>query len=152
MKMPRKKYTAFNAGRMVLLAVLLVFILASCKKDKGPQIPNVYVNLNLDISSTLYIELNSVGGWVNITGGYKGITVYRSSIDEFVAFERCCSYDPDVNAARVVVDTSGLTLTDAVCGSQFLILDGSVVTGPATAPLLQYRADFDGDNLHIYNN
>jgi hypothetical protein len=131
--------------------LFLIVIMYSCKKDKGPQIPNLYVSLNLDISSTIYIELNSVGGWVNITGGYKGIIVYRVTMDEFVAFERCCSYDPDVEAARVVVDTSGLTLTDAVCGSRFLILDGSVVNGPATQPLKQYHADYDGDILHIYN-
>jgi hypothetical protein len=131
--------------------MLLVIFALSCKKDDRPQIPNVYVNLNLDISSTLYIELNSVGGWVNLTGGYKGITVYRMSTDEFVAFERCCPYDPDVSAARVTVDTAGLTLSDAVCGSRFLILDGSVINGPATSPLKQYHADFDGDFLHIYN-
>jgi hypothetical protein len=143
--------TKLTVNAVKILFVLLIILPCSCKKDERPQIPNVYVNLTLDISSTLYIELNSVGGHVNLTGGYKGITVYRLSTDEFVAFERCCSYDPDVADARVVVDTSGLTLSDAVCGSQFLILDGSVVNGPATAPLKQYRTQFDGDYLKIYN-
>jgi hypothetical protein len=135
------------------MLVFLFLLLASdaCKKDQYANIPSVYVNLNLDISSTLYIELNNVGGWVNITGGYKGITVYRSTYEDFVAFERCCPYDPDIEAARVSVDASGLTLTDTVCGSTFLILDGSVVNGPASMPLKQYYTSFDGDNLHIYN-
>ena len=134
-----------------LVFALLLISVSGCKKEQQAEIPNVYVNLDLDISSTLYIELNTVGGHVNLTGGYKGITVYRESIDQFIAFERCCSYDPDVEAARVVVDTAGLSLTDPVCGSKFLILDGSVIKGPATAPLKQYRTSFDGDNLHIYN-
>jgi len=60
-----KKITAF--------ALLIVFVIAiqgsSCKKEAYANIPNVYVNINLDISSTFYIELNNVGGWVNITGG-----------------------------------------------------------------------------------
>jgi hypothetical protein len=145
---PLKALTVI-AGKSLLALLLVSF--PACKKDNSPQIPNVYVNLSLDISSTFYIELNSVGGWVNITGGYKGITIYRVSTDEFVAFERCCPYDPDVDAARVAVDTSGLTLSDAVCGSRFLILDGSVVNGPATAPLKQFRTVFDGDILKIYN-
>lgn len=142
-----KKITAF--------ALLILFIISiqgsSCKKEAYANIPTVYVNINLDISSTFYIELNNVGGWVNITGGYRGITIYRSSTDDFVAFERCCPYDADVEAAIVDVDPSGLTLTDTVCGSTYLILDGSVVSGVATVPLKQYNADFDGDNLHIYN-
>jgi hypothetical protein len=142
-----KKITAFSF--LILFAAAL--ITSSCKKEAYADIPNVYVNLSLDISSTFYIELNNVGGWVNLTGGYRGITVYRSSYDTFVAFERCCPYDADVDAAMVEVDASGLTLTDSICGSTFLILDGSVVNGPATVPLKQYRADFDGDILRIYN-
>ncbi len=136
---------------LVLILFSILFQESSCKKEDYANIPNVYVDISLDISSTFYIELNNVGGWVNLTGGYKGITVYRSSTDAFVAFERCCPYDADVSAAIVQVDDSGLTLTDSICGSTFLILDGSVVNGPATMPLKQYRADFNGDILHIYN-
>jgi hypothetical protein len=143
-----KKITAFG---IALLLAFLIFTFDSCKKDQYSEIPNVYVNLTLDISSTMYIELSTVGGYVNLTGGYRGITVYRSSQYDFVAFERCCPYDPDVDSARVVVDLSGLTLTDAACGSTYLILDGSVVSGPATMPLKQYHTDFNGDDLHIYN-
>jgi hypothetical protein len=135
----------------LLLLAGAFFFGTACKKDSYSDIPNVYVNLHLDISSTLYMELTHVGGWLNLTGGYKGITVYRSSTVEFVAFERCCPYDPTVPDARVFVDDSGLSLTDPECGSQFLILDGSVIQGPAGMPLKQYRTNFDGDNLHIYN-
>jgi hypothetical protein len=135
----------------LVVSVCSLISILGCKKDSYSEIPNVYVNLNLDITSTLYIELTHVGGWVNLTGGYRGITVYRLSDAEFMAFERCCPYDPNVEGARVAVDTSGLTLTDAVCTSRFLIIDGSVVKGPATMPLKQYRTEFDGDNLHIYN-
>lgn len=141
--------------KITCCTLLLVFLISlpfgGCKKEDYAEIPNVYVNLYLDISSTLYIELASVGGYVNITGGYKGITVYRASTDQFMAYERCCPYDADVSSARIEVDPSGLTLTDSTCGSTFLILDGSPVSGPATMPLKQYRTDFDGDNLHIYN-
>jgi Rieske Fe-S protein len=88
---------------------------------------------------------------VNLTGGYRGITVYRASQYDFVAFERCCTYDVEVDSARVDVDPSGLSLSCPACGSQFLILDGSIITGPATRPLKQFYTQFDGDDLHIYN-
>lgn len=132
------------------MTIALIFA-CSCKKDQYAEIPNVYVNLYLNINSTLYIELNNVGGWVNLTGGYRGILVYRESTDIFKAYERACPYDPDESGAIIVVDASGLTMSDATCGSQYLILDGSVVSGPATLPLKQYRTDFDGSTLHIYN-
>jgi hypothetical protein len=143
--------TRITRTGLLLLSVFLLATDAGCKKDYYKEIPSVYVDVYLDISSTLYIELSTVGGYVNLTGGYRGITVYRGSIDEFVAFERCCPYDPEVDSARVKVDTSGLTLSDAACGSTYLILDGSVVDGPATMPLKQYRTYFDGDILHITN-
>lgn len=123
----------------------------SCKKDVRHEIPNVYVNLYIDPNSTMYFQLNTVGGWLHLTGGYRGITVYRASVDEFVCFERTCPHDADQESAYVDVDQNGLTLTCKTCSSQFLILDGSVVTGPATIPLKKYNNTYDGLVLHIYN-
>lgn len=136
---------------LIILLGSAIMTAGSCKEDPYDEIPDVYVDMWLDISSTMYIELTAVGGWVNVTGGYKGITVYRASMDEFVAFERCCTYDPHTDSARVVVDVSGLSLTCGSCGSTFLILDGSIVNGPAKIPLKQYRTFFNGDDLRIYN-
>ncbi len=131
------------------LTALLIF---SCrKKNEYPLIPNVYVNLYIDINSALYNDLNSVGGYLYLTGGNRGILVYRNSIDEFKAFERTCPYDPDKDCARIEVDLSGLFAIDSCCFSKFLLLDGSVHNGPSTLPLKQYRTTFDGDFLHIFN-
>jgi len=135
----------------------LFFILAfsiwlfACKKDVKNPIPDVYVNFYMNISSTLYLELSSVGGYVNVTGGYKGITVYRLSTEEFLAFERACPYDWETDSAIVEMEPSGLVLKCHSCESEFLIIDGSVISGPATISLKQYNASYDGQMLHIYN-
>ena len=142
---------SITKNTIAILLMVALFFSGSCDKNNYTDIPDVYVNLYLDISSTMYIELSTVGGWVNITGGYKGITVYRYSQYDFIAFERCCTYDVEVDSARVMVDPSGLTLTCPACGSTFLILDGSIVNGPASRPLKQYMTYFNGDDLHIYN-
>jgi len=136
---------------ILLLSAALLLLFVSCKKDVKNPIPDVYVNFYLNISSTLYIELASVGGWVNLTGGYKGIVVYRSSTDEFMAFERACPYDWEVDSAYVSVEPSGLVLKCKSCGSEFLIIDGSIVNGPATVSLKQYYTEYDGQNVHVYN-
>lgn len=135
------------------LIILLVLISPACDKDKGYEpIPNVYVNINLDINSTIYSDLAIVGGHAYLTGGYRGIVVYRMSNDEFVAYDRACPYDHDKDDdARVDVEDNGLTLIDSVCMSRYLLLDGSVVEGPAQRPLKNYRTSFNGSNLLIYN-
>lgn len=137
------------------ISVALVLLLSSTwscgEKQAHDSIPEVSVNLYLDINSTMYIELNTIGGWVYLTGGYKGILVYRVSVDEFVAYDRGCPYDPFEAAARIVMDPSGLTCSDSNCTSQFGILDGSVIKGPATVPLKRYNTYFDGNTLSISN-
>lgn len=138
---------------LISLGIIIMLVLfPHCDKEKNNNpIPNVHVNINLDINSTLYSDLNIVGGYVYITGGYRGIVVYRMSYDEFVAYDRACPYDHEDPEARVDVEDNGLTVIDSTCMSRFLLLDGSVVEGPATRPLKRYRTQLSGDNLLIYN-
>lgn len=124
----------------------------SCgKKQAHDSIPEVPVNLYIDINSTMYIELNTIGGWVYLTGGYKGILIYRIAVDEFVAYDRACPYDPFETCARIAMDPSGLTCSDSCCTSKFGILDGSVINGPATIPLKRYNTFYDGSVLSVSN-
>jgi nitrite reductase/ring-hydroxylating ferredoxin subunit len=129
---------------------ILILLTPQCKKDKNEQIPYVYVNFYLNPNSTQYSALNNIGGYMYVTGGVRGIIVYRRSNDEFVALERNCPYQPSTNCA-VEVDNSGLTSTDACCGSQFLLMDGSIVKGPATTQMKLYQTSYDGTNLHVFN-
>jgi len=134
-----------------LLIIFFSFLFFSCKKDNKNPVPYVYVSFYLNISSTLYIDLASVGGWENLTGGYRGVVVYREASDQFVAFDRACPYDWQTDSAYVSVEPSGLVIKCKSCGSEYLIIDGSVVKGPATYPLKQYNTSFDGLTLHVYN-
>jgi hypothetical protein len=44
----------------------------------------------------------------------------------------------------------GLTVIDSTCGSRFILIDGSVYSGPATKSLKSYRTTcFNGEVLHI---
>lgn len=114
-------------------------------------IPNVPVNIVLTVSNPQFINLNSVGGYVQITGGSRGIIVYRASIDEFRAFDRHCPFNVDEGCRVSVNSTSIIAVDDLCCGSEFLIVDGSITQGPATFPLKGYATSFDGNNLFISN-
>jgi nitrite reductase/ring-hydroxylating ferredoxin subunit len=134
----------------LLLFIFLFLTMTTCKKDKD-EIPSVSVNILIDPNSTQYLPLNSTGGYVYLTGGVKGIIVYRLSMNEFMAYERDCPYQPSNSCAQVEVEPSGLTLVDSCCGSKFIITDGSVINGPANRSLKYYNNTYDGNMLHIYN-
>ena len=136
-----------------LLSLISVIIISgSCKKDEQqPEIPYVYVNFSLNPNSTLYIHLNAVNGWETVSGGYKGILIFRKSVNEFAAFERACPNDPLENGAQVRVDDSGITCFCPVCGSKFIMVDGTPYEGPSHYPLKQYSAMYDGSMLYITN-
>jgi len=135
------------------LFLAFFFFLADCKKEKEKEdlIPYAAVDFYINTNSTQYLELHSVNGWVYVTGGVRGIIIYRKSIDEFMVYERNCTYQPSNSCARVSVDGSNLIAIDSCCGSKFLLIDGSVIQSPAVYPLKQYRTTFDGVTLHVFN-
>jgi len=144
-----------------LILVLISVAFAACDKNDGPQIDPGYVNIFINPNSTEYIQLNSVGGWVYLYANppSRGIIVYRLTQDEFKAYERTPTFNPDAcsifepvkKLTKIVVDESGILANDTCTGSQYILLDGSIVQGPAIYPLLAFRTNYDGDILHIFN-
>lgn len=125
-------------------------VLIACKKDKT-YVPNVPVNIIFSINSFEYKDLNAIGGFVYITGGYKGIIVSRSSQEDFKAYDRACTFHPQDDCARIEMESSGLIAIDSCCGSRYLISDGSVLKGPAQVAMKQYHCSFDGIYVRITN-
>jgi len=139
---------------VIFLSCLILLIgegatFSGCKKDKE-QIPDVYVDIYLYATDPAFSPLNVISGYAYVAGGSKGILVYRKSQNEFLAYDRHCTYKVS-EGNQVVVDASGLLAVDSKCGSKFLITDGSVNQSPAVNPLKRYQSSFDGTVLHIYN-
>ena len=133
---------------IIISSILLII---GCKKDNNSGIPLVSVIIYLNSNNPEFVNLNVVGGWTYITGGSRGLIVYRSSNSEFKAYDRHCTYDSSNSCALVSVDVSNIRGLDDCCGSMFLLTDGSVTKGPANLPLKQYQTSFDGSVLHIFN-
>lgn len=137
---------------LIFLALSGVCLIYSCKKNNQNQIPDVLVDIQVNINNPGYYQLQAVGGWRYFDGGSRGIVVYRKTIDEFVAFDRHCPYNPTDACGTVSVDSSNIIAVDACCGSKFILTDGSVSNGPATLPLKSYQVTYDGQALlHIFN-
>ena len=143
------KYKICSFACIFSLSVLFFISFLGCKKDKN-EIPDVYVDIYVYVTDPAFSPLNAISGHQYFTGGSQGVIVFRKSQNEFMAYDRHCSFNvPEGNA--VTVDASGLLMTDSKCSSKFLTTDGSPNQGPAVNPLKRYQTAFDGTVLHIYN-
>lgn len=134
-----------------LLGVISVFGLAAgCGKSVTGGVPNTAVNITIYPSQPEYFDLQIVGGWVYVTGGYRGIIIYRYDENEFRAYDRACPIHFDESCGRVDVDSTNNVLATCPCDSlQWSIIDGGPVSAPL--PLRAYNTFYDGNRLDIVN-
>jgi nitrite reductase/ring-hydroxylating ferredoxin subunit len=132
---------------LILTVALICFI--SCKDSNTVQ--GTYVDTYIYLSEPTSVQLNAVGGWIYSAGGLKGLIIYRRSTNEFTAYDRQCTYDPNESCSILQVLSATLTVVDSCCGSQFSIVNGGVTKGPASQSMIQYRTTYDGNSVHIFN-
>jgi len=137
-------------------------LINSCKKDNAQNVSNncihshsndVHFNFTILSSSGEFFPLNNIGGFIYKSGyGYKSILIYRANANQFLAFERGCTYDGCTNGKALIwVQTGNTAVKDSVCGSVYNINDGSIQNGPASVQLYQYQTSWDGNALQIFN-
>ena len=143
----------------ILVFVFVVALFSFCKKKNNTVQDNIAyqtVNITMYPNDPLYFKLQAVGGWVYISGGVNGIIVYRktatNSPTDFVALERTSTSLPDDQNARVKVQADNFTLKDTISNSKWQIVDGALISGPATQNLRSYNAIFDGNNTLTIRN
>lgn len=131
--------------------IVLAFLTFSCKEEPYP-IPNVPVNVTLNLDLPSYQALGAPGGYAYVNGGSRGLVVYRN-FDEFVALDRHSTYNSTDDCAVVEVNPDNIfELVDTCSGSRFSILNGGVLEGPAKFALRRYNAYWDGAyTVSIYN-
>ena len=138
--------------RAACILLLSLCITSSCKKDKNSTLSGGYVDAYIYMNDPSAIALNAVGGWLYYSGGLKGIIVYRRTQDEFLAYDRACTYDTNASCALVEVEANGTFGVDSCCGSRYNIYNSGIVEhGPATQALIMYHTSFDGSVVHVYN-
>jgi hypothetical protein len=141
-----RSFLKFNS-----LLFISVFTLSTCT-DPEPDdgIPIVLVNETINLNNYQYQALGYVGGFVYLNAGVRGIIIYRSSAEEYLAIERNCTFQPMSPCADVSVDESTLFLIDSCCSSTF-DFNGFPTGGPASFPLRQYKTLLNMNFLTITN-
>jgi len=134
---------------LILLFSLIGFI--SCDNDLiDDQIPFVsFPDIIINLKSQQYLSLQSEGH-ATIDGGVRGIIIRKSPFgEEYTAYERNCSYQPNDVCALVEVALSGLFMIDQCCSSTFEFSQGNPTGGPARNSLRRYRTSLSVDFLTI---
>ncbi len=143
--------------RLFVISCLCLFIHLSCKKNSNSNanslqpVPSVPVAITVYPNNVSNFKIQAIGGWMYLSGGIRGIILYRKSQEEFVAMERTSPYLPNDDAAIVKVQPNNFTLRDTVSGSEWRIIDGTVTKGPSQWPLRLYGTTYDGSVLRIVN-
>lgn len=146
----------------IIFLLLTGLVLHGCKKGEDPNsnIPYAYINVVINPNSTLYQDLNIVGGWMYypyVNPPSRGLIIYRLTQEDFLAYERtppvnsnaCC--DPGTGLCTyLLVDDYFPFVYDTCSDMSYQIIDGSPLA-PATIPLKQYATNYDGMNLYITN-
>jgi hypothetical protein len=123
--------------------------LSGCQETPG-VIPYVDVQVDINLGLPAYNILNFPGNWLYISGGSRGLIVYRYTLDEFVVLDRHATWDVGAGC-QCTVSQDGYTIQDPCSGSQWYIFDGSIIQGPTTAPLERYTTTWIPPVLSIRN-
>ncbi len=128
------------AGTVTLFVVPAAF--TSCEKD--PMDPDDNNNpddttLTIDLTAAKYNNLGSAGGFVK-----EGDIIIINTGDEFIALSNICTHQ----GCMVPYDPGNNNLPCPCHGSVYST-SGSVLQGPADAPLKKYELTQEGDILTI---
>lgn len=136
-----------------VFAIVTLVLISSCGKNRQNPVPNLPLDVTIDINLPSYSNIQGVGGYTYVNGGSKGIIVYRKSLDEFVAFDRHSPADVDGTCPEPLYPSPNnfLELIDSCGNATFSLYDGSAITNSEFG-LRQYATQFNGSNLlRIYN-
>jgi hypothetical protein len=152
------------AGSAVLIVLLTTLLAIEGCDDSNENPPLAYVDISINPNSTMYNEINAVGGWMyldesdGVPAPSRGLIVYRSSTDQFMAYDRTPPYKADscCNAGKtyctkLLVGDEYPFVVDTCTNSRYLIIDGSPVSGPSNKYLYVYYTEYDGYTLYIHN-
>jgi nitrite reductase/ring-hydroxylating ferredoxin subunit len=149
--------------RLLIITMTIAVILISCNKNKNDVIPEVYVDFTLDLNDPEFVVLNAMGGadtinsrtnnWGPNAAGFNGngIILFRGA-DEFYAYDRTCPHDYAVNGLSIKVKIDFTLAVCPKCGTKYaLAAFGTPASGTGRYPLKNYRTNFDGRFVRVWN-
>lgn len=103
------------------------------------------IDFTIDLNDAANASLNNSGGFVNILVSNTAIVVINTGTGVFTALSRICSHAN----CLVNYDSPSQKLPCPCHGSKFDI-NGTVLNGPATLPLIKFNTSLNGNLLRIF--
>ncbi|HEY0770935.1 MAG TPA: hypothetical protein VGD31_11425 [Sphingobacteriaceae bacterium] len=130
------------------LIIIGLILFTSCKKDNEDRIPDVFVDYHVTIQE---FNIKAASGVLLVNGkGVAGLIIYRRPDNNYVAYDRCSSVNPEQKCA--VTPDEPLTATDPCSGAKFSLYDGTPMKDPAKRPLKQYYVYITNNSeIHVTN-
>lgn len=159
-----KQVKAFIVMNRILSIITLVLLTTLGCKDATTNTNQdfftpvqVYLNINTQLPS--YAPLTIPNGFVYEPGGNKGIIIYRTIYNEYVAFDRTCPNNPTEACSYISMDSSLAYFRcgqydpywKGCCNSKFDPATGTPIEGAAKRPLKQYFVRQEGNTLIVTN-
>jgi len=136
--------------KIVVIILLLGLISCSNTEDPNKILPDIPVNVTLYLNNPSNNNLLSVGGWVETSGGIKGIVVYHASFDNYLAYDLACPHLQPSECAKMIIE-DGLTIKCTCDDTKFALALGGAPQSGTQFPARQYRVIKDGNTLIITN-
>jgi len=136
--------------KVIYFLVSFSILLACQRTVEESGVPNISVDIEINLSELDNAPLQQIGGFIYVPGGVRGIILRRESQSIYRAFERNCTYKPLEACSTVDMHSSEFYMEDTCYNSTFN-LDGFPTGGPAKFPLKEYRVSLSGDYLFIFN-
>ena len=170
----------FNTSKLGLFFVILTIssLLCNCVKDNGDEVPYVFLNLTLGLSSdlahlgvletaTITPDNRGLGvirfsnpqypviplGPGQILNG-NGLIIYRKDIYEYEVYDITCTFQAQVDYCSLERNPDYEGVFDCpCCKSRFLYNSDAfyAIEGPAAMPLKRYPASIQANALVIRN-
>ncbi len=135
-------------SEFLYLCIIISVALTSCAPQRQDFIPYTFVEIDINLNLTKYLDLQRDGGFVYEFGGIKGIIIYRQSPSVYRAFEQNSPVNSSNVCAIVEVDQSGLFIIDH-CSRATFDFEGNPSNGISLFPLKQYTTILDNNWLYI---
>ena len=126
----------------------IYILLLSCGNEYN-YIDPVYVYERVYLDNPENSELKIPGNYKFIEGGIKGIVVYNFGSQEYLAFDRVCTFENNI----AIDSINSIIAICKNCDSKFLLNQNGINSdGPAPTPLIQYNCVLRENNtLYITN-
>lgn len=134
-----------------LLYIFFFVSIISCEKNETNDIlPDVDVNITVDLKLPQYIDLQIPSGWAYTNGGLKGIIIQNTGTGNpnFKAYDRAC---PNYDCTTPMAFDGSLKLTCPCDNSFYSIIDGSPQTSGNNYFAREYKVTEIGNALIISN-